>query len=87
MDDINFSISNCDISDIIIETNRFLFHIFLIHIITHMIDGKDELFGQQLFKTLLITTLAIITYHVLFKKSVEGKLKKIHNMCVKTKNQ
>lgn len=87
MDNINFSISNCDISDIITETNRFLFHIFLVHIITHLIDGKDELFGQQLFKTLLITTIAIISYHILFKKTVDTKLKKIQNICVRQKNQ
>jgi hypothetical protein len=78
---LDFSITNCDASDIITETNRFLFHIMLIHIITHIIDGKDELFNQQFFKTLLITAIAIITYHILFKKLVDTKLKKIQSVC------
>ena len=78
---IDFSITNCDVSEIMSETNRFLFHILLVHIITHTIDGKDELFGKQIWKTLLITAISIITYHILFKKMVEPKLKKIHNVC------
>ena len=78
---LDFSISNCDVSDIITETNRFLFHITLIHIITHIVDGNDDLFGPQLFKTLLVTAIAIITYHILFKKLVDAKLKKIQSVC------
>jgi len=81
INNIDFSITNCDISEIMSETNRFLFHIMLVHIVAHIIDGKDVLFGEQIFKTLLITSIAIITYHILFKKLVEPKLKKIHNVC------
>ncbi len=87
INNIDFSITNCDVSEIMSETNRFLFHILLVHIITHIIDGKDELFGQQILKTLLITAIAIITYHILFKKLVEPKLKKIHNVCNKSRRQ
>jgi len=84
MDTINkldFSITNCDVSDIITETNRFLFHIMLVHIITHIVDGNDDLFGPQIFKTLLVTAISIITYHILFKKLVDAKLKKIQSVC------
>jgi hypothetical protein len=79
---IDFSITKCDISEMISESNRFLFHIILIHIITHIIDGKDELFGPTLVKTLYITTIAIVSYHILFKKMVEPKLKKIKSICL-----
>jgi len=78
---INFNISKCDISDIINETSRFLFHITLIHVVTYIIDGNDQLLGPQLFKTLFITALAILLYHVIFKKIVEPKLKKIRYKC------
>jgi dolichol kinase len=81
INNIDFSITHCDISEIMSEANRFLFHIMLVHIIAHIIDGKDVLFGEQIFKTLLITVIAILTYHILFKKLVEPKLKKIHNVC------
>ena len=81
INNLDFSITNCDISDIITETNRFIFHILLIHIITHIIDGKDELFGSQLIKTLFITAIAILTYHILFKKLINTKLKKIQSIC------
>jgi hypothetical protein len=53
----------------------------LIHVITHIIDGKDDLFGEQIIKTLIITALAILVYNVTFKKIIEPKLKEIHNMC------
>jgi hypothetical protein len=85
LNNIDFSITNCDISDIISESNRFLFHILLVHIITHIIDGKDELFGSQTIKTLFVTAIAILTYHVLFKKLVEPKLKKIKSVCKPSK--
>lgn len=85
-DKIDFSITNCDISEIMSETNRFLFHIMLIHVISHIIDRKDVLFGEQIFKTLMITTIAILAYHILFKKLVEPKLKKIQNVCSATIN-
>lgn len=78
---LDFSITNCDVSDIITETNRFLFHITLVHIMTHIVDGNDDLFGPQIFKTLLVTAIAIITYHILFKKLVDSKLKKIQSVC------
>ena len=81
INNLDFSISNCDVSDIITETNRFLFHITLVHIITHIVDGNDDLFGPQIFKTLLVTAIAIITYHILFKKLVDAKLKKIQSVC------
>lgn len=78
---ISFKITRCDMSDVITETNRFLFHITLIHIITHIIDGKDDLFGEQIIKTLIVTALAILVYNIVFKKIVEPKLKELHSMC------
>lgn len=78
---LDFSISKCDISEIISESNRFLLHILLIHIITHVIDGKDELFGINTIRTLFVTAIAILTYHILFKKLMDPKLKKIQSIC------
>lgn len=80
-DDFDLSITNCDISDISTETNRFMFHILLIHLITFSIDRKDELLGSQLFKTLFITALAVIVYHTIFKKFMNAKLKNIQSSC------
>ena len=78
---IDFSVSNCDMSEIISESNRFLFHILLVHVITHLIDGEDELFGMKTIKTLFITAVAIMSYHIFFKKMTEPKLKKIKSIC------
>lgn len=80
---IDFSVTNCDISDMITEINRFLFHILLIHVITYTIDGKDELFGNNVIRTMFITAIAVMTYHVLFKKLINSKLKKIQSTCKK----
>lgn len=84
---IDFSITNCDVSDIISEGNRFMFHVALVHIVTHVIDGKDELFGHQTIKTLFITAIAILSYHILFKKLVDPKLKKIQYICKNPKKK
>lgn len=76
-----FTITPCDIAEIIGETNRFLFHISLVHIVSCIIDGNEELFGANVIKTLFVTAIAIILYHILCKKIVEPKLKKIRSVC------
>lgn len=76
-----FSITPCDIADIVSETNRFLFHITLVHVVSCIIDPKEEFLGSQVIKTLFITALAIILYHILCKKIVEPKLKSIRSVC------
>jgi ABC-type polysaccharide/polyol phosphate export permease len=78
---INFSISQCDITDIINETNRFLIHIVLIHIFTHILDKNKPLFGLELIKTLVITAISIITYNILFKKLIDAKLNIAKSKC------
>lgn len=87
LDEFDLSITNCDTSDIITEVSRFMYHILLIHLITYVIDGKDELFGSQLFKTLFITAFAVMVYHILFKKFMSAKLKNIQSVCKTDKNE
>lgn len=80
-ENFDFSISQCDMSDIFTEVSRFMYHILLIHVITYTMDRKDELFGAQLFKTLFATALAVIIYHIFFKKIMNAKLKNIQSTC------
>lgn len=81
INDFDFTVSQCDMSDIMTEVSRFMYHIVLIHIITHMIDGKNELFGSELFKTLFVTAFSVMLYHVCFKKFMNAKLKNIQSNC------
>lgn len=81
VNDFDFSMTNCDMSDIVTEVSRFMYHILLVHLITYTLDRKDELFGAQLFKTLFVTALAVMTYHILFKKFMNIKLKNIQSVC------
>ena len=81
MSDI-FNISQCNISQIIGEANRFLFHILLVHIASNIIEKKNNLFGDELFRTLIITALAIVLYHILFRKIVEPKIEKMKLICL-----
>lgn len=81
-----FSISQCNISQTLGEANRFLFHIFLVHISTAIIDGKSDLFGEELFKTLIITMMAIILYHLFFRKIIEPIIERMKLICL-DKNQ
>lgn len=75
--DLNFSISKCDMIDMITDGSRFMFHILLVHLVTHIIDGEDELFGMKTLKSLFITAMAIMIYYVLFKKMIDSKLNNI----------
>ena len=44
---INLSISQCEMSDIIEESHRFVLHISLVHILTCIMDGKTEVFTAR----------------------------------------
>jgi uncharacterized lipoprotein YehR (DUF1307 family) len=76
-----FNITQCNLAQIIAESNRFVFQITLVHIVTCIIEGKEDIFNETLFKTLLITSLAIIMYHIFFRKMVEPRLEKMKNIC------
>lgn len=75
--ELDFSISYSEMLDIITDGSRFMFHILLIHIVTHIVEGEDELFGIKTLKSLYITAMAILIYYVLFKKLVDAKLNNI----------
>lgn len=78
-----FNITQCNLAQLIAESNRFLFQVLLVHITTSIIEGKDEIFGETLFKALLITAIAILMYHLFFRKIVEPKLEKMKMVCNK----
>ena len=73
-------VNRCTIAQIIGESQRFLFHVFLIHITTNIIDGKN-IITIDLFNTLIITALAIILYHIFIRKIVEPYIKKMKSIC------
>lgn len=66
-----FEISNCSISQAIGESNRILFQILLVHITTCVINGSNDFFSEELFRSLLITAVAIILYQLFFRKITE----------------
>lgn len=78
---LTFSISQCEMTDILEETHRFVLHITLVHVFNYIIEGKDELFGRDLFRMLVVTVIAVISYNVFFKKLVTPKLKKAKSAC------
>lgn len=68
-------------TDILEEAHRFVLHITLVHIFNYVVDGKDELFGRDLFRMLVVTVIAVISYNVFFKKIITPKLKKAKSAC------
>lgn len=76
---LNFSISELEMADIITDGSRFMFHILLVHVVTHILDGEDELFGIKTLKSMFVTAMAILIYYVLFKKMVDAKLNKLRS--------
>ena len=85
IESLDFAITECDLSEMIPEINRFVLHIFLVHVVTYLIDGR-EIFTPTFFKTLLVTAIAIMAYHILLKKITNRKLKNIKYMCKKHKD-
>lgn len=75
------NISNCNIAQMIGESNRFLFHVLLVHISTCIINGNNNIITEDLFRTLLITAMSIIMYHIFFRKIIEPKLEKMNLIC------
>jgi hypothetical protein len=86
MSDI-LNISHCNIAQIVGETNRFLFHVMLVHFATCMIEGKKAFFGEELFRTLIITSMAIAMYHIFFRKIIEPKVEKMKLICYDGKDR
>ena len=80
-ENFDLSVTQCEMSDIIEESHRFLLHISLVHVLTYIIDGKPELFGPDIIKTLAITAIAIIIYNIIFRKVIKSKLKKVKSAC------
>jgi hypothetical protein len=66
-----FGVSNCSISQAIAESNRLLFQILLVHITTCLINGSYNFFSEELFRSLLITAISIILYHLFIRKITE----------------
>ena len=79
---MDISISRCSVIEIISESQRFLFHIFIVHIIINLIDNKPyEIINENILKTLLATIIAVIIYNIYIKKIVDPKIKKLKKMC------
>jgi hypothetical protein len=71
----------CDIAQIIGESNRFLFHVMLVHTVTVLIEQKKAFFSEEFFRTLVITSTAIVLYHLFFRKIIEPKIEKMKLIC------
>ena len=72
-----FQITPSDVSNLIGETSRFVMHVILMHICSVIIVKKDDLFGTPLYQTIIMTILAIILYHLFFRKTIEPYLEKM----------
>jgi hypothetical protein len=81
-DKYNFSISQCEILEIISDVARFLIHITLVFIFTNLIDNKELKITYDLLKSLVVTSIAVITYNVLFKKIINYNINLGKKKCV-----
>lgn len=77
-----FEVSNCSISQAIGESNRLLFQILLVHITTCVINGTNNFFSEELFRSLLITAIAIVLYHLFFRKITEPYIELSKLSCI-----
>jgi hypothetical protein len=78
---VDFTITKCDLVEIIFEIIRFLSHITLLHILNCTIDDKEELFDLNYLKIMLFTAIAIVIYHTVIKKFFRDNSKKMKIIC------
>ena len=78
---MDFTITKCDLVEIIFEIVRFLSHITLLHILNYLIDAKEELFDINYLKMMLFTAIAITMYHITIKKMLNPTNKKLKIVC------
>ncbi len=83
---MDFTITKCDLVDIISEIIRYLSHITLLHVLNCFIDSKDELFDINYLKIMLFTTIAIVMYHIIINKLLSSRRKKMKNICDEQNN-
>ena len=76
-----FNVTQCNVAQMIGEANRFVFHTILISISTSIVNGESISFDDKLFKTIVITAVAVICYHLFIRKLVEPPLKKMKIIC------
>lgn len=76
-----FTLTNCDVADIVTEMIRFLTHITLLHLLNCLIDTKETLFEVNYLKLMLFTALAIVIYHLFLKKIYDYKINKMKKIC------
>lgn len=57
------------------ESHRFILHLFFIHLITTLMNPKDETFLNRNFIRLIIATiLSVLIYNLFFKKKIDKYL-------------
>jgi len=76
-----FNVTQCNVAQMIGEANRFVFHTILISISTSIVNGESISFNNKLFQTIVITTMAVVCYHLFIRKIVEPPLKKMKIIC------
>ena len=81
------NINQCDLAQLFGETNRFMFHVMLVHFTTCIIEGKKSFLGEELFRTLIIVSIAIALYHVFFRRIIEPKVEKMKLICYDGKDR
>ena len=80
---VNFSIKKCDVSEIVLETIRFISHLFLLHVMTVYLDKREEFMNINTIKMFLYIVFAVLIYHLILKKIFKPIIKKMKNLCQK----
>lgn len=77
-----FNMTQCNISQAVGDSNRFFFHVLLVHISTCILEKDTQIFTEKLIRSLLVTGMAIILYHVFVRKLIEPKIEKMKLICI-----
>jgi hypothetical protein len=78
---MNFQITNCDISDVMLDSMRFSIHIFLLHMLVSLIDKKERFLHIEVFKTVFYTIISLTIYHCFIKKMLDVPMKNLKKIC------
>lgn len=70
-----FHLSHEESTSMLLDIMREMTVIFVVHLLTFIIDERGELFGENIFKYALYVTIALVLYNVAKKIFTENNKK------------
>jgi len=73
---LSINLNKAEASNMWSDITKFLTVAIIIHLLLYAVDDYGELFDETVLKLLLYTTMGLVIYHLIIKKSIDKYLNK-----------